>query len=403
MEVLQVHLRGHKRCALSSGSAAIIDMTARVQTSFISYSRPDVPWARWIGWQLEAAGYRVILQDWDFSGGDVFLAKMNDALRDADRTIVLLSRSYAASHYCRQEWTAAVRTEEDGKAPLLPFRVEDCPVQDPLLASRVYLDLFGLSRQDARDLVLAQVRGAGRPRAEPPFPGAEPPYPATAAEEPAPVAVGHVPADFPIFGRSEEVQRLVRHLLAKTKRPVPVIGGPGIGKTAICVKALRNPRVVKHFGSRRYWVRCNGALSAEAVLAMLATSLNVRTGPADPLPQICALLERAPSVVVLDNADTPWEADPDGTEALLQRLAAVSGLALVASIRGRQRPDYVPWQKPIEVRPLSPRDGRRLFLDKAGHGFADDPHLDEIIAAQDGLPLTISLLAWQAQGGVQPR
>jgi tetratricopeptide (TPR) repeat protein len=41
-------------------------------------------------------------------------------------------------------------------------------------------------------------------------------------------------------------------------------------------------------------------------------------------------------------------------------------------------------------------DGRRVFLAVAGQRFAKDPHLDELVVAQDGVPLAIELLAYLA-------
>ena len=37
------------------------------QDFFISYTAADRAWAEWAAWQLEAAGYGVVLQDWDFA------------------------------------------------------------------------------------------------------------------------------------------------------------------------------------------------------------------------------------------------------------------------------------------------------------------------------------------------
>jgi hypothetical protein len=33
---------------------------------FISYTSADRAWVEWIAWELEAAGYRTLIQAWDF-------------------------------------------------------------------------------------------------------------------------------------------------------------------------------------------------------------------------------------------------------------------------------------------------------------------------------------------------
>jgi hypothetical protein len=40
---------------------------------FVSYTPADEDWASWIAWELESAGYRVVLQAWDFVPGTNFV------------------------------------------------------------------------------------------------------------------------------------------------------------------------------------------------------------------------------------------------------------------------------------------------------------------------------------------
>ncbi len=49
---------------------------------FISYTKKDIDWARWIGWLLEENDYRVIFQDWDFAAGSNFASQMDFAIRN---------------------------------------------------------------------------------------------------------------------------------------------------------------------------------------------------------------------------------------------------------------------------------------------------------------------------------
>jgi hypothetical protein len=58
--------------------------------------------------------------------------------------------------------------------------------------------------------------------------------------------------------------------LAVPPEPVAVLGAPGIGKSAVCLAALHDARVRDRFGPRRWFVRCDGAGSADAVLARIA-------------------------------------------------------------------------------------------------------------------------------------
>ncbi len=109
-------------------------------------------------------------------------------------------------------------------------------------------------------------------------------------------------------------------------------------------------------------------------------------------------LERGPALLVLDNTETPWDGDRLPTEELLAQLAAVPKLALVASIRGEQRPLGTPWREAIRVGPLDLPAAREAFLAVAGERYRNDPDLEWLLEAVDRLPLAVTLLAYQAEG-----
>jgi TIR domain len=46
---------------------------------FISYTSADRAWAEWIAWQLEAEGYQVVVQAWDFTAGRDWAHEMQQA------------------------------------------------------------------------------------------------------------------------------------------------------------------------------------------------------------------------------------------------------------------------------------------------------------------------------------
>ena len=141
---------------------------------FISYTKADLPWAEWIAWQLEAAGYTTVIQAWDFRPGSNFVLEMDRASQEAEQTIAVLSPSYLDAAYTHPEWAHAFARDPKGeKSLLLPVRVLDCHLKG-LLAQVVYIDLVGLDEEDAKNRLLAQVRsGRGKPQLKPLFPGAK--------------------------------------------------------------------------------------------------------------------------------------------------------------------------------------------------------------------------------------
>jgi TIR domain len=50
---------------------------------FVSYTSADQAWAEWIAWQLEAEGYSVVVQAWDFTAGRDWAHEMQQATAPA--------------------------------------------------------------------------------------------------------------------------------------------------------------------------------------------------------------------------------------------------------------------------------------------------------------------------------
>jgi WD40 repeat protein len=155
-----------------SGSSVARATNGPIQI-FVSYSPADERWATWMAWQLEAAGYRTMLQAWDFVPGTNFIDFMDRGLSEAAAVVAVLSRRYVDSTYGRLEWQAALRADPGNPAGrLVTVRVEDCPLEG-LLATITYIDLVGVTDpQRARELLLDRIGHAlaGRAKQEVPYP-----------------------------------------------------------------------------------------------------------------------------------------------------------------------------------------------------------------------------------------
>jgi hypothetical protein len=225
---------------------------------FISYTAVDQRMAEWIAWQLEAAGYTTVIQVWDFRPGSEFIAEMQQALVDAGRVLAVLSPAYLASPFARQEWNAAMATDPSGAAGrLLPVRVAEVALQG-LDLPRVYLDLVGVSEEEARRRLLAGIQAErAKPALAPDYPAgfgdastsmtASPALSRAAAGLVAdrefgahwdPRARGVASASDPgwyFAGRTRALRELVTWLgdLDLDHRARVVTGDPGSGKSAV--------------------------------------------------------------------------------------------------------------------------------------------------------------------------
>ena len=142
---------------------------------FISYTGVDRGWAVWIAWQLEEAGYRTLIQEWDIVPGTNWYAVMEHGVQNCERTIALLSPAYLSSAYGSQERQAAQRQDPAGLGrKLVPIRIAPCE-QPGLLGAVVSFDLFDLSPDRAREVLLEKIAalltGRSKPHLPPAFPG----------------------------------------------------------------------------------------------------------------------------------------------------------------------------------------------------------------------------------------
>lgn len=166
-----------------------------IPSIFVSYTQADKAWAEWIAWTLEAAGYRVKIQAWDFRPGSNFVVEMDQAARESDRTLVVLSSHFLQSGFTQPEWAAAFARDPQGREKrLVPVRIDNCK-PGGMLGQIIWIDLVGQTEEAARAALLQgfQERGkpavppafpAGRPASAAPFPGAPTPEPTSSLDNP---------------------------------------------------------------------------------------------------------------------------------------------------------------------------------------------------------------------------
>ncbi|MBB5077240.1 WD40 domain-containing protein [Nonomuraea endophytica] len=198
---------------------------------FVSYSPADTAWATWIAWQLEAAGYRTMIQDWDFVPGTNFIDFMDRGVSEAQLVVAVLSRNYLTSRYGRLEWQAALRADPDNPSnKLVTIRLEDVQLEG-LLSTITWVDLLGVTDPGlARALLLGRVReslaGRAKPELAPAFPdGTGEPAPAPTLPEPGERSrARRTPVTAPGFPPQAES--------ARSRESVGVlhVGGPRFGR-----------------------------------------------------------------------------------------------------------------------------------------------------------------------------
>jgi tetratricopeptide (TPR) repeat protein len=334
---------------------------------FVSYTSADRAWAEWIAWQLEDAGYTTRLQAWDFQVGGDFIHQMEQALRDAERLLLVLSPAYRASEFGEAEWRPIFTRDPSGELGLLiPVRVQDCDPPE-LLRGRVYVDLVGRDITSARAALLAAARRArGKPAEEPEFPGARPAAVerrnADQAEPRFPgqlPAIWNLPARSPTFtGREDLLTQLGSRLGASADQdgavavvPLALYGLGGVGKTQLALEyAYRHAADY----DLAWWIPAQNPITIPTALAQLGSQLDIPETD-DQLKLARAVLRalgaRRRWLLVFDNAE-----EPDDLAGWLP--TAGGGHVLLTS----RHPDWSALAQPVQVGVLPHDKATELLL-----------------------------------------
>jgi tetratricopeptide (TPR) repeat protein len=366
---------------------------------FVSYTSADRAWAEWIAWQLEAEGYQVVIQAWDFTASRDWAHEMQQATATAERVVVVLSAAYLASAHGEAEWRVFYAHDPSGeKGLLLPVRVS--PVEPPgLLKTRVYVDLVDKDATTARaELLVAASGGRAKPAEEPEFPGDQGRAMVSATERPR--FPGELPLVWnlpshpnPFFTGREPLLTEIRMRLAAPapgRQRVILTGIGGVGKTQLAVEYAYWRRADYDLV---WWVRGEQPTNLVGDYAALAgqPSLTGDLRLAQDMPQeavvaaVRAWLERHHRwLLIFDNVE-----EPGGLAELLPRSA--TGHVLVTS---QAETGWEPVADPLSVDVLSATDAARFLLARTQQGGLGVEAAAEALATTlGGLPLALEQAA----------
>ncbi len=345
---------------------------------FISYTRADRHWAEWIAWQLQEAGYSVVIQAWHFRDGENFIANIDQALKEAKVTLAVLTPKYFESRYTKAEWTAAF-----DKGNLLPVRVADFAVEG-VLRSLGYIDLASLKEPAAKEALLSRLNLPGKPPTAPPFPSISPVERSLPKQPRFPEAlppIWNIPHQRnPNFvGRDELLDRIRETLTSEKAAALTAIHGlGGMGKTQAAAEyAYRHKADYEVV----WWIKSEKPETLASDYSMLATALD--------LPQ----KEKREQALIVDavrdwlNHNGAWllvfdnaRHAADVRDYLPQNRA---GHVLITS----RDPNWGSVAKPFEVEKLPREDSIKFLLERTGQ--KDKTAADKLAAQLGDLPLAL--------------
>jgi len=349
-----------------------------VKDFFISYTSSDAKWAEWIAWELEANGYSVVIQLWDFHPGNDFIAEMERASREANQTLAVLSPRYFESRFTEAEWTAAFKKDN-----LLPVRAVDFDVEG-LLSVRAYIDIAGKSEDQAREVLLEGVKRERRkPSVAPGFP-VETPVRSIKEQPQFPGALSpiwNVPHQRnPNFvGRDALLDQIHETLTSKNAAALTAIHGMGgVGKTQLAAEYAYD-----HAGDYQvvWWIKSEEPAALASDYAALAEALDLPQKQERDQTVIVAavsdwLNHNGGWLLIFDNARRKG----DLRDWLPQNTA---GHVVITS----RDPNWGGVAKPLEVEVLTREDAVRFLLQRTGQD--DEPAARKLAEALGDLPLAL--------------
>ncbi|KAG6839912.1 hypothetical protein C0991_010415, partial [Blastosporella zonata] len=205
-----------------------------------------------------------------------------------------------------------------------------------------------------------------------------------------------MPANVIIFhGRDSTVVNLVNIITGPRRQHICLLGPGGMGKTSTSLAVMEHGDVMARFPDHlRVWVPCVKATSMSLFLDTLHASLGVARKSGNTLNDIISELKGLPSpiVILLDNFETPWNADESEAEGVLRKLHQLPHIILFITMRSSTPPcGDLPWYH-VDLRAVDAAAARDIYVSWHQEG-SDDPDVPRLLALIGHMPLAVKLLA----------
>ncbi|KZP17395.1 TPR-like protein [Athelia psychrophila] len=203
------------------------------------------------------------------------------------------------------------------------------------------------------------------------------------------------------FGRDDIIYTLATIIAGNENPRIAILGAGGIGKTATALHLIRHEAVVARYGDRTFFVACDATTSAQLLASRILQIIGVSASPRENMVTAMhiALKCAPPTLLLLDNFESAWEAETDhtATRDLLQKIADSPLSTLIITMRAATPPPGIRWTSFESLPPLLASSAKEVFLAINAtfcKGSNDgDQVLDELLRELDYVPLAIHLLA----------
>ena len=197
-------------------------------------------------------------------------------------------------------------------------------------------------------------------------------------------------------GRDDFVERIVQLLLREETSRDCILGPGGMGKTSVSLAVVELPLIKKRFpGNNVVWLPCIEATSATLLLEILNIQLQIPGDKQVTLEKIISELDilKQPRLIVVDNFETPWNGNQKQVGDILRRLAMLSHIAILVTMRGRHPPceKAIKWQS-MDIESTDEEACLHIYHD-INPDSENDPDVARLLTALGHMPFAVTLMA----------
>ena len=197
-------------------------------------------------------------------------------------------------------------------------------------------------------------------------------------------------------GRDDLVEDIAQLLLREETSRVCILGPGGMGKTSVSLAVVELPLIKERFpGGNIVWVPCIEATSAALLLEILYIQLLIPGDKQVTLEKIISELDalKQPRLILVDNFETPWNGNQKQVGDILRRLAMLSHIAILVTMRGRRPPcdKAIKWQSK-DIKSTDEAACLSIYHD-INPDSKNDPDIARLLTALGHMPFAVTLMA----------